>query len=512
MTLLKNIKEIIQHHRTLGRHGFNQDGAINNHNNFTSNSLVYDLDSIKQFQMINPLTTSANIISGILLIPTFLVGLLGNVLVIFTFVKNKHLRTSNNTLITNLSVSDVFACGLAVPLAFAVTVINTSGNVLGLPWCKLQTFISTSCNFVTLITLIAISIERYKIIVGPQTRLQYFDARRKLATFTSWIVGVLIATLEVAIPNTTSTFFERCLMRKHLDEATVPLLMYTLVPLGVISLLLVTVVYVRIIFIVRKHVHPQVNKVGDLSNRPNSPTPSAGNASELFKLKIRKRWAALAALALEKANTNTILTMKRTIGGPPIETQDFSSFTSVSMIHDKQSKVNPETSGMDKPQSTSKFGLVRKRSYASLSNTLEDQRDTVDSTSKPIPNKEEKNKNGFIKSITPPITPKNEPDIVTRDQSMQSVAARRSMYIVTAFILSWAPLPIVIIAKKISQNSSDAYSQLFGDLETIGYCLMFSTRALHPVLYANYSKEFRREFSNMWRQLCHPHWSQHDRH
>lgn len=60
----------------------------------------------------------------------FMLGIFGNVLVVYVVWANKHMRTVTNIFIVNLAVSDIMLCGLAVPFTPLYTFTGECGRDL----------------------------------------------------------------------------------------------------------------------------------------------------------------------------------------------------------------------------------------------------------------------------------------------------------------------------------------------------------------------------------------------
>jgi hypocretin (orexin) receptor 2 len=73
---------------------------------------------------------------------TFIVGVVGNVLVCFAVWMNKDLRTITNIFMVNLSIADILILVFCLPSALLVDV--TATWFLGLVPCKLHIFLAVS--------------------------------------------------------------------------------------------------------------------------------------------------------------------------------------------------------------------------------------------------------------------------------------------------------------------------------------------------------------------------------
>ena len=126
-----------------------------------------------------------------------LCGLLGNGLVIYVILSRKNLQTVTNLLLLNLALSDVaflLICG-----SFSVAHYVLTEWPLGLALCRLiQYFQYVSC-YVTVYTLVAVSVVRYiSVVHGPHTR---FVSRKKniiILIIVMWLV-LLVAKIPILL-------------------------------------------------------------------------------------------------------------------------------------------------------------------------------------------------------------------------------------------------------------------------------------------------------------------------
>ncbi|XP_052792897.1 neuropeptide receptor 15-like [Mya arenaria] len=95
-----------------------------------------------------------------------MVGIGGNLLVVLSVLCNKKMRTSmTNLLITNLAVADLLIMVLGIPEI--VEFMRNLGWTLGLVTCKINRFVLVSALYGSILTLVAISVERYIAIIQP---------------------------------------------------------------------------------------------------------------------------------------------------------------------------------------------------------------------------------------------------------------------------------------------------------------------------------------------------------
>ena len=145
----------------------------------------------------NPyLNSSYSIIFATLIISCyciiFLLGLIGNSLVVFVVCNNKSMQSVTNVFITNLAVSDILMCLLCVP--FTPISFFMANWPFGKFLCHLVPFSLGVCVYVSTLTSLAIAIDRYFVIVHP------FKPRMKLGVCLLLIAVVWIVSISISLP------------------------------------------------------------------------------------------------------------------------------------------------------------------------------------------------------------------------------------------------------------------------------------------------------------------------
>ena len=88
-----------------------------------------------------------------------IIGILGNLLVIMSVLCNKKMRTSmTNLLITNLAVADLIIMLFGIPEI--VLFMQNTGWTLNAISCKINRYILVSALYGSILTLLALSVER----------------------------------------------------------------------------------------------------------------------------------------------------------------------------------------------------------------------------------------------------------------------------------------------------------------------------------------------------------------
>ena len=90
-----------------------------------------------------------------------ILSVLGNLMVMYTVWRNKHMRTTINYYIVNLAVCDFLVGSFVMPLKLLEYVAPCAWQVFGhTALCSIVSFILPVVVFASVLTLVAISIER----------------------------------------------------------------------------------------------------------------------------------------------------------------------------------------------------------------------------------------------------------------------------------------------------------------------------------------------------------------
>ncbi|XP_053973492.1 prolactin-releasing peptide receptor-like [Hylaeus volcanicus] len=122
----------------------------------------------------------------------FVLGVFGNALVCFVVARNRQMQTVTNLFITNLALSDVLLCVLAVPFTPLYTFLG--GWIFGKTLCHLVPYAQGVSVYISTLTLSSIAIDRFMVIIYP------FHPRMKIDVCLAVIVGIWIVALLVTLP------------------------------------------------------------------------------------------------------------------------------------------------------------------------------------------------------------------------------------------------------------------------------------------------------------------------
>ena len=135
----------------------------------------------------------------------FLIGIVGNSLVVIVVAKNAHMRTITNIFIVNLAIGDFLVILICLPPSILQDV--TENWWFGEIMCKLIIFVQYISVCVSVMTLASISYERYYAIVYP-LKFQATKFRAKLIICVIWALSTLINLPHpiVIVQNSDSGF------------------------------------------------------------------------------------------------------------------------------------------------------------------------------------------------------------------------------------------------------------------------------------------------------------------
>lgn len=122
----------------------------------------------------------------------FVIGLIGNVLVCYVVCRNKAMQTVTNMFITNLALSDVLLCVLAVPFTPLYTFLGRW--VFGRFLCHTVPYAQGCSVYISTLTLTAIAMDRFFVIIYP------FHPRMKITTCLMIITAVWVFSLLLTLP------------------------------------------------------------------------------------------------------------------------------------------------------------------------------------------------------------------------------------------------------------------------------------------------------------------------
>lgn len=175
----------------------------------SDNNLLLDANSTAGHQQQHDQANVGNDFSGVglnrlpaFIIPVltvycviFLLGLAGNLLVLYVVIRKPAMQSITNIFIANLAASDVMMCLLAVPFTPISAFLNSW--VFGDALCHILPMMLCVSVYVSTLTSTAIAVDRYIVIVHPfKPRIKTIGCLQLIAAI--WLISITIS-LPLAI-------------------------------------------------------------------------------------------------------------------------------------------------------------------------------------------------------------------------------------------------------------------------------------------------------------------------
>lgn len=198
----------------------------------------------------------------VLYIITFLVGLVGNSLVCFAVWRNTKMRTITNMFIVNLSVADLGVIIICLPSTLLVDVTETW--FLGTTFCKIHLFLMTVSVSVSVMTLCAISVERWYAICRP---LSFHSTVRRARHIIAviWFLSACIAIPELVSSaveplRSDTVLLSACYPKLWTNTQTAIFQIFLMVALYILPLALMGFAYTHIAIVLWTEHIPGINE------------------------------------------------------------------------------------------------------------------------------------------------------------------------------------------------------------------------------------------------------------
>ncbi|ESO87467.1 hypothetical protein LOTGIDRAFT_72476, partial [Lottia gigantea] len=134
----------------------------------------------------------------------------GNLIVCYTILRVRRMRTVINFFIISLAISDILMAIFCIPFTFVANLVLNYwpfGDIL----CPIVTFLQTAAVFLSCFTLVAISIDRYVAIIYP--------LRQKLSKKQASVIIGCVWFCSFIIPLPTALYSKA---HKYVDYPTAP--------------------------------------------------------------------------------------------------------------------------------------------------------------------------------------------------------------------------------------------------------------------------------------------------
>ncbi|VDK81034.1 unnamed protein product [Litomosoides sigmodontis] len=157
-------------------------------------SVTWDQEAVQELYEPSQTTEAPNIFAILFLLLLCATGLLGNLLVCMAIKFNRRLQNIPNYLLFSLTLTDLFVCGLVMPISIAVEV-HQGMWMWSFLMCLLYVYADVFFCTASIVHMSAISIDRYLGISKP------LKARDKSKTsIVMKLASVWIATILISCP------------------------------------------------------------------------------------------------------------------------------------------------------------------------------------------------------------------------------------------------------------------------------------------------------------------------
>ncbi|CAG5108616.1 Similar to Npffr2: Neuropeptide FF receptor 2 (Mus musculus) [Cotesia congregata] len=126
-----------------------------------------------------------------LYIPTIVVAVTANLIVITVVVKYQHMRSITNYFVVNLSIADLLVTLICMPMSVsqAISIIWNYGEIM----CKLFYYLQGVAVAASVFTITAMSVDRYLAVRSPMDLHRMFNRKTTIMTIiTLWFIALTI--------------------------------------------------------------------------------------------------------------------------------------------------------------------------------------------------------------------------------------------------------------------------------------------------------------------------------
>nr|UQU42801.1 neuropeptides capa receptor [Bemisia tabaci] len=199
----------------------------------------------------------------IVYVSIFLTGVAGNLAVCLVIVRNSSMHTATNYYLFNLAVSDLTLLLLGLPNDLSVY-WQQYPWMFGVALCKLRALVSEMASYLSCLTILAFSMERYLAICHPLHSYAMAGLRRAVRIIAVlWVLALLGASPFAAFttvnyidypPGSGLLVYESafCAMLDSNMPANCPIYELSFLIFFLIPMLIIIVLYVRIGLKIRK--------------------------------------------------------------------------------------------------------------------------------------------------------------------------------------------------------------------------------------------------------------------
>ncbi|KAK2709167.1 allatostatin-A receptor-like [Artemia franciscana] len=134
-----------------------------------------------------------------------IVGLFGNALVVIVVAANQQMRNTTNLLIINLAIADLLFIVFCVP--FTACYYALPSWPFGDTWCKIVQYLIIVTAYISVYTLVLMSLDRYLAVVHPISSMSIrTESNTYIAIIAVWSILILVC-IPVALVHGELVFY-----------------------------------------------------------------------------------------------------------------------------------------------------------------------------------------------------------------------------------------------------------------------------------------------------------------
>ncbi|XP_072045968.1 prolactin-releasing peptide receptor-like [Amphiura filiformis] len=236
---------------------------------------------------------------------TCVVGSIGNLLVIFTIWRVNRLHTVMYFVLGSLAMADLLLCLFFLPFILQ-ELYNGEKWVHGQAACKIVFYVYLTSCVVSILSLTAVSIERFVAVRYPLKSRRYLTlGNAKIMVMVIWIVGAIYATPALYAYNIADQVRDgevvyNCYLRLPTYTAfQVWFLLYYMIPLCLIPITIISLCYIAIIQTIFSRAMPgeqQLSKMKDDTRETNGVDDKSRKESAKKKKELKQLIAMLVLI------------------------------------------------------------------------------------------------------------------------------------------------------------------------------------------------------------------------
>ncbi|XP_076235966.1 neuropeptides capa receptor isoform X2 [Calliopsis andreniformis] len=183
----------------------------------------------------------------------FVTGIAGNLITFIVIIKNTNMQNVTNYYLFNLAVSDVLFLIFGLPSELSVYWQQYPWK-LGLVMCKLRAYVSEMCSYVSVLTIVLFSLERYMAICHPLRQYTSGLERSIYCILAAWLLALMLALPFYVYTDINFLYYPpESEKRKRLEESAMcmpvmpkfPLYQVSCVLFFLLPMVFIAVLYVR---------------------------------------------------------------------------------------------------------------------------------------------------------------------------------------------------------------------------------------------------------------------------